>query len=364
MKHSRFGDNYPIPRSEIEGIPASSEYPSRATGSRTIAPKALQRSFERAADCAISLAVILATLPVMLLIYAVLRLQCRETPLVVRGVKPPFGSPITVLKFRTRHAGYPRNPTRAGKFLSDSGLERLPYLFSVLRGDLSFFGNASLIPGSVEQFATSRAELPFSLYANFFKRSVDVLLVLLASPMILLVVGTLYAVVRSDGGAGFFGQRRVGRYGKEFLCWKIRTMQPNAAEMLKQHLAENPEAAKEWEENRKLADDPRITRIGKILRKTSLDEFPQFWNVLKGEMSIVGPRPVPADELRKYGDKDVFYKAVRPGITGLWQVSGRNDISYEERVSLDQTYTKSVGFFSDMMIILKTVDAMLKRTGG
>ncbi len=141
-------------------------------------------------------------------------------------------------------------------------------------------------------------------------------------------------------------------------------MQTNAAEMLKKHLADNPEAAKEWEENRKLADDPRITRIGKILRKTSLDEFPQFWNVLKGEMSIVGPRPVPADELRKYGEMDVFYKAVRPGITGLWQVSGRNDISYEERVSLDRTYTKSISFIGDMIIIMKTVDAMLKRTGG
>lgn len=327
-------------------------------------PKENRSALARAADCVLSAAAIVATLPVMIMIYIALRFESRETPFVIHGLKQPFKAPITVLGFRTRRAAYPRRFTKVGTFLADTGLARLPYLFSVLRGDLSFFGNASLIPGSAEHWDTSRAELSFSLYAHFFKRSVDVVLVLLASPVILIVVGVLYLVVRADGGAGFFGQRRVGRHGKEFSCWKIRTMQPNAAEMLKKYLAENPEAAKEWEENRKLADDPRITRIGKILRKTSLDEFPQFWNVIKGEMSIVGPRPVPQDELRKYGEKDVFYKAVRPGVTGLWQVSGRNEISYEERVSLDQTYTKSVSFLGDIKIILKTVDAMLKRTGG
>ncbi len=361
MKHSRFNGIYPLPSTKIEEVTADGgHYSGRVSGHYEILPKGLQRVL----NSALSLLGIVITFPLMVMIYAALRIECREPALVVRVVRPPSMPPVTVLKFRVRKAGSPRRISKVGQFLADTGLDRLPYLFSVLNGDLSFFGNASSSPRSIGHFRTSRAEVPLSLYASVFKRTLDVALVILAGPMILIVVGTLYLVVRADGGSGFFGQRRVGRGGKEFLCWKIRTMQVNAAQMLEEHLQSNPDAAREWEENRKLADDPRITKIGKILRKTSLDEFPQFWNVLRGDMSIVGPRPVPADELLKYEEKDVFYKAVRPGITGLWQVSGRNEISYEERVTLDLTYTTSISFLGDMKIILKTIDSMLKRTGG
>ncbi|WP_420335692.1 sugar transferase [Roseibium sp.] len=359
-------DSYSLSQSEIEKI--SSEVRKHHSSQESFLvgrfPGGLQSSALRLVDCAVSFVAIIAALPIMVMVCLALRIECRDSALVVSWIRLPMRAPIAVLKFRTRRASPPREFTRIGSFLAVTRLDRMPYLFSVFNGDLSLLGTASLLFGAPERYECPKAELPFSLYSRLFKRMVDILFVLLASPMILLVIGTLYVVVRSDGGSGFFGQKRVGQHGNEFSCWKIRTMQTNAAEMLKKHLADNPEAAKEWEENRKLADDPRITRIGKILRKTSLDEFPQFWNVLKGEMSIVGPRPVPADELRKYGEMDVFYKAVRPGITGLWQVSGRNDISYEERVSLDRTYTKSISFIGDMIIIMKTVDAMLKRTGG
>lgn len=361
MKHSRLNGTYPLPSSKIEEITADGgHYSGRVGGHYEILPKGVQRVL----NCTLSLLGIIVTFPLMVMIFVALRVECRESALVARVVRPHMKPPVTVLRFRTRRAGSARELTKVGQFLADTGLDRLPSLFSVFNGDLSFFGNASSLPGSFGQFRTSKSEVPFSIYANVLKRPIDVVLVVLASPMILIVVGTLYLVVRADGGSGFFGQRRVGRHGKEFFCWKIRSMQVNAAQMLEEHLQSNPDAAKEWEETRKLADDPRITKIGKILRKTSLDEFPQFWNVLRGDMSIVGPRPVPSDELQKYDEKDVFYKAVRPGITGLWQVSGRNEISYEERVSLDQTYTTSISFLGDMKIILKTIDSMLKRTGG
>lgn len=317
----------------------------------------------RVADCVFALFVIITTIPLMLVIYFALRFEFHGSPLVMSRVRSASGQSAAVLRFRTQireGAGQ----SRVGKFLVGGGLDRLPSLLSVLNGDLTVFGHASLLPGWFDRYELPKKELAFRLYPNFFKRILDVIFVILASPMIITVVAVLYIVVRSDGGPGFFGQHRVGRHGREFVCWKIRTMQTNASEMLRVHLDSNPDAAKEWEENRKLTDDPRITKIGNLLRKTSLDEFPQFWNVFKGEMSIVGPRPVPADELRMYGTKDTIYKSVRPGITGLWQVSGRNDISYEERVVLDETYTRSVSFFGDLVIMCKTFDSMLKRTGG
>ena len=249
-------------------------------------------------------------------------------------------------------------------FLNQTHLSRLPLFYLLLSGDLTLFGRNSLFTQYRDNYiGFSDGELSLNIYAKFFKYPVDIAFVILASPAILIIVAVLYIIVRKDGGPGFFGQLRVGRNGKEFRCWKIRSMQINSAEILEQHLARNPTAAKEWEENRKLSNDPRITKIGKILRKLSLDEFPQFWNVVKGEMSLVGPRPVPRDELRKYGKYDAYYMAVKPGVTGLWQVSGRNDVSYDERVALDVTYTQTLSMTGDIMIILKTVTAMLKRTG-
>jgi Undecaprenyl-phosphate galactose phosphotransferase WbaP len=205
--------------------------------------------------------------------------------------------------------------------------------------------------------------LQIAQYRGGAKRVVDLILSVLMLPILLPVIGILYIVVRVDGGPGFFGHRRVGRNGKTFRCWKVRTMVTDAQERLEELLKNDPEARAEWERDRKLRNDPRVTRLGNFLRKTSLDELPQIWNVLKGEMSLIGPRPVTEPELDMYGGKKWAYLAVRPGITGLWQVSGRNDVSYDERVQLDVDYYNGLSFPSDMRILVLTVGAVLGKTG-
>jgi len=171
------------------------------------------------------------------------------------------------------------------------------------------------------------------------------------------------AVKLTEGGPVLFGHARVGLGGKRFRCLKFRTMCQDADQRLETLLKTDPRARAEWRANHKLAADPRVSRLGEILRKTSLDELPQFWNVLKGEMSIVGPRPVVLDEARFYGDHFQDYIAVLPGITGAWQVSGRNDTSYDERVALDVDYIHSQSFFGDIWIVVKTVAVVLTRRG-
>ena len=170
-------------------------------------------------------------------------------------------------------------------------------------------------------------EVPTGFYSDAGKRMFDVILALLLLPVFAPVILILWSLVRRDGGPGFFGHTRVGQHGKPFKCWKIRSMVVDAENRLLTYLEANPIAAAEWECDHKLTDDPRINRLGRILRKTSLDELPQIWNVLRGEMSFVGPRPVVALELVKYGSSASAYLAQKPGITGVWQVSGRNDTS-------------------------------------
>ena len=161
----------------------------------------------------------------------------------------------------------------------------------------------------------------------------------------------------------FFAHRRVGRNGKEFDCYKFQTMVPNASEALKKYLAENPAAQKEWDENFKLTHDPRVTKLGAFLRRTSLDELPQVFNVLKGEMSLVGPRPIVQGEVCKYGDNIREYYMVRPGITGMWQTSGRSDTTYEERVEMDTWYVRNWSVWLDMKYLVKTFKAVLEKRG-
>jgi Undecaprenyl-phosphate galactose phosphotransferase WbaP len=161
----------------------------------------------------------------------------------------------------------------------------------------------------------------------------------------------------------FFGHTRIGQNGVPFKCWKFTTMVPNAEAVLQDLLANNPAARAEWARDFKLKDDPRITPIGQLLRKTSLDELPQLWNVLMGEMSLVGPRPVVAKELEYYGEKVGFYLAQKPGITGLWQVSGRNDTTYSYRVYLDEWYAHHGSFWHDIVILFETVSILLNRKG-
>ncbi|MDX1780125.1 MAG: sugar transferase [Thalassovita sp.] len=195
------------------------------------------------------------------------------------------------------------------------------------------------------------------------KRIVDLCLILMILPTIIPVIAVLYVLTRLDGGPGFFGHVRVGKDNRDFRCWKIRTMVPDAEKMLEEHLAHNPDAAAEWERAFKLKNDPRVTRLGRFLRETSLDELPQVWNVLRGDMSLVGPRPVTREELRKYQGYDWYYLSVRPGITGLWQVSGRNDLTYAERVRMDMDYVNTRSLLKDMHIILRTACVVMYRTG-
>lgn len=202
-----------------------------------------------------------------------------------------------------------------------------------------------------------------SFYPSFGKRAFDISFALLLLPVLVPVILLLWVLVRCDGGAGFFGHTRVGRNGKPFKCWKLRSMVVNAEAKLQAYLDANPEAAAEWERDHKLTNDPRINGLGHFLRKTSLDELPQIWNVLKGEMSFVGPRPIVTKELKKYGHSVPAYLAQKPGITGLWQVSGRNDISYDERVTLDVAYLTRRSFRTDLQIIARTGLAVLGTTG-
>ncbi|PHV29712.1 UDP-phosphate galactose phosphotransferase [Janthinobacterium sp. BJB426] len=190
----------------------------------------------------------------------------------------------------------------------------------------------------------------------------------LAASICVLIVGApillwIAAKVMASGRPIFYGHKRVGQNGKHFLCYKFRTMAVNADVLLKELLERNPEARAEWDRDFKLKNDPRITSIGQFLRRTSLDELPQLWNVLKGEMSLVGPRPVVDAELERYGPQVDYYLEAKPGVTGLWQVSGRNDVSYDTRVYLDAWYVKNWSLFNDIVILLKTVKVIFKKDG-
>ncbi len=179
------------------------------------------------------------------------------------------------------------------------------------------------------------------------------------------IIAVAIAVRLTTGSPIIFGHKRIGRDGREFKCYKFRSMVPNADEVLAHLLATNADAREEWNRDFKLKDDPRITRVGRFIRKTSLDEFPQLWNVVVNDMSIVGPRPVVKKELDQYyvGACKAHYLSVKPGLTGLWQVSGRNDMDYSERVELDRSYVCSWGVFSDFMIVMRTVGVMFRRKG-
>ncbi len=200
--------------------------------------------------------------------------------------------------------------------------------------------------------ATSRTKRLFDILVG------SLCLMALAPVMISLVI-----LVRRDGGPAIFGHRRIGSDGKTFLCLKFRSMCVDAERKLQEHLANNPEARAEWDKDFKLKDDPRVTKLGQLLRRTSLDELPQLFNVLRGDMSLVGPRPIVADEVARYGERFVAYRNCRPGITGLWQVSGRNDISYRARVRLDSFYAARWSMTKDLFILIRTVAVVFRRSG-
>lgn len=229
------------------------------------------------------------------------------------------------------------------------------------------------LPSDTAQAGTPRSERrPFvpdgfvarGLYANLGKRSLDLggalFLSLLFLPIMLLVAG----LVRSQGKGVIFGHERIGRDGRPFRCLKFRSMVPDADHRLNELLENDPKARQYWLENHKLEDDPRITRLGSLLRRTSMDELPQLWNVIRGDMSLVGPRPVTQTELtERYGETALAYMSVRPGLTGPWQVGGRNDISYDERVRIDRTYAQAHSLRLDMAILCRTVMVVVGATG-
>ena len=188
------------------------------------------------------------------------------------------------------------------------------------------------------------------------KRAFDFVVALIACILLApLFLGLALAISLSDGGPVFFGHTRVGRSGKKFKCWKFRSMRPDSAAHLQKYLAENPKAATEWQQHRKLKDDPRVTALGQVLRKYSIDELPQLFNILLGDMSFVGPRPVEDAELEKFGPSLRHYLRARPGLTGLWQISGRSDTGYQRRVALDRYYVNNCSLAMDVSIILKTI---------
>jgi exopolysaccharide production protein ExoY len=175
---------------------------------------------------------------------------------------------------------------------------------------------------------------------------------------------SIYLLIRlSEGGPVLFKQQRVGLGGRMFGCYKFRSMLPNAEAALHDYLERHPEAKYEWETNHKLVKDPRVTALGQFLRKTSLDELPQLWNVVVGDMSIVGPRPIVPAEMSRYGSVLAHYCSVRPGLTGLWQVSGRSDCTYPERVALDARYVEEWTLKQDLLILIRTIPALAKQRG-
>lgn len=196
------------------------------------------------------------------------------------------------------------------------------------------------------------------------KRSVDVVLVLLLFTLLLPVLAVIVAAVwLSSPGPVLFSHRRIRRHGEFFTMWKFRTMCIDSGEVLERYLTAHPAARAEWRATHKLKHDPRVTSVGRLLRRTSLDELPQLWNVLNGTMSLVGPRPIVAAEVEKYGEHFGDYCAVKPGITGLWQVSGRSELTYPQRVELDRQYARNWSLRSDAKILMRTWSSVVNRDG-
>ena len=195
------------------------------------------------------------------------------------------------------------------------------------------------------------------------KRALDVVGALVLAVVFSPLIIGIFVAMRRGGQPALFRHARVGRNGDLFQCLKFRTMVPDAQRVLADLLSKSPKLRDEWNRDHKLRDDPRVTRLGRFLRSTSLDELPQIWNVLKGEMSLVGPRPVTREELLRYGRNMLLYMMVKPGITGLWQVSGRSNTDYRRRVAIDVCYVRNQSVLLDIWILIKTARVVLGRHG-
>lgn len=203
---------------------------------------------------------------------------------------------------------------------------------------------------------------PRWIYRQFGKPVLDLIFLLAALPVTLPIILLCALALWFEGGQPFYRQARLGKDGRIFWIVKLRTMVRDADKLLEQYLDDDPALAEEWRTTQKLRNDPRVTRLGAVLRATSLDELPQLWNVLRGEMSIVGPRPMLPEQLSLYGDPEAYF-ALRPGLTGLWQVSARNEAEFSDRAWLDATYYADLSCRVDIALLLRTVGVVLRRTG-
>jgi Undecaprenyl-phosphate galactose phosphotransferase WbaP len=191
---------------------------------------------------------------------------------------------------------------------------------------------------------------------RIFEVAIAALLLLLTLPLAAVIA---LAILIETRGPILFGHMRIGKGQRRFRVWKFRSMVAGADGVLEEYLKQHPELRAEWRRHHKLKQDPRVTRVGRLLRRSSLDELPQLWNVLRGDMSLIGPRPIVEDEIAKYGPALALYEQVLPGLTGLWQVSGRTDTSYQRRVDLDCEYIRSWSWLLDLKILFKTVRVVL-----
>ena len=209
--------------------------------------------------------------------------------------------------------------------------------------------------------SSSTSSLRHGSYRLVVKRLVDVAAVLVSLPFVLPFLALIGILIAMDGSSPIFRQQRVGKDGRRFVIWKFRSMVPDAEDLLERHLDANEAARREWDAKQKLSIDPRVTRMGRLLRRTSLDELPQIWNVLKGDMSLIGPRPMMPSQQALYPGQSYYH--LRPGMTGSWQVSARHNSDFSERAMFDDAYDRDLSFLTDMRILVDTVRVVFRGTG-
>ena len=291
-----------------------------------------------------------------------------EQPGFIRGVPVMRGSELAAMVPQSSEFAYavvamPGVPS--SRFLASIESYGLRFSRILMIPNISNFCSLWVNPKSVGgMLGLEVCQQAFVRERQWPKRVLDLTLTLLGAVLVLPLIALLALWIKVDSpGPIFYAQQRIGQDGKQFQAWKFRSMVRNADAILQRYLDQNPALRDEWERSHKLRNDPRITRAGRFLRATSLDELPQLWNVVKGEMSLVGPRPIVEAEIPKYGNTFGLYMKVKSGLTGMWQISGRSDTSYDERVRLDSFYVRNWSVWLDLYILFRTIEIVLLRKG-